>query len=124
MAKTKTKIKTTTTTTTTSNDKVANILLAVIGAGWWAQGWHYPVLQNNPRSNLIAIVDSSPNPCSKLNPQLEPLSVLAENYKTSIFSSVEELLSDEVIGLSLDGVINSTPHANHYSIGKEGLKRD
>jgi predicted dehydrogenase len=110
----------TTTTTSSSEDKVANI--AVIGAGWWAQGWHCPVLHNNPRSNLIAIVDSSPNPCSKLNPQLEPLSVLAEKYKTIIFSSVQELLSDDVIGPSLDGVIVATPHATHYSIGKEFLK--
>jgi len=77
------------------------------------------VLNNNPRSNLVAIVDTSPKPTSKLNPDLEPLSALAEKYNTRTFNSVKELLGDSEIGPSLDGVLVATPHATHYLVGKE-----
>jgi predicted dehydrogenase len=100
-------------------DAAANI--AVIGCGWWSQGWHLPVLHNNPKSNLVAIVDSSPHPTSKLNPDLVPLSELAEKYSTQVFFSVQELLNSD-IGPSLDGVLIATPHATHYNVGKEFLQ--
>ena len=100
--------------------ETANI--AVIGAGWWSQGWHLPVLHNNPRSNLVAIVDSSSNPTSKLNPNLEPLSELAKKYTTKTFTSVTDLLEDSNIGPNLDGVLVATPHATHYAIGRQLLK--
>ena len=87
-----------------------------------SQGWHLPVLNNNPRSNLVAIVDTSPNPTSKLNPDLEPLSVLAEKYKTRTFTSIADLLEDAEIGPNLDGVLVATPHSTHFLIGKEFLK--
>eukprot|EP00536_Pseudo-nitzschia_multiseries_P013438 jgi/Psemu1/290868/fgenesh1_pg.575_\ len=93
--------------------------IAVIGAGWWSQGWHLPALNNNERSNLVAIVDTSPKPTSKLNPNLEPLSALAEKYNARTFTSVEELLGDSEIGPALDGVLVATPHATHYLVGKE-----
>lgn len=96
--------------------------IAVIGAGFWSQGWHLPVLNNNPRSNLVAIVDTSSVPTSKLNPDLEPLSALAEKYQTRSFSSVKELLNDIDVGPNLDGVLVATPHATHYLIGGEILK--
>ena len=70
----------------------------------------------------MAIVDTSSEPESILNPDLEPLSVLSEKYQCRIFGSVEELLGDPEIGPNLDGVMVVTPHATHYSIGKELLK--
>ncbi|KAG7343025.1 oxidoreductase family, NAD-binding Rossmann fold domain containing protein [Nitzschia inconspicua] len=100
-------------------DSVARI--AVIGCGWWSQGWHLPVLHNNPKSNLVAIVDSSPHPVSKLNPNLVSLPELEEKYHTNIFSSVQDLLQSE-IGPTLDGVLIATPHATHYHVGKEFLE--
>ena len=87
-----------------------------------SQGWHLPVLNNNPRSNLVAIVDTSSVPTSKLDPNLESLSALARKYKSRTFPSVEELLNDSEIGPNLDGVLVATPHATHYLIGRVLLK--
>jgi hypothetical protein len=96
--------------------------IAVIGAGWWSQGWHIPHLHRNPGANLTAIVDSSPHPKSSLNPNLEPLSVLSDKYAATAFSSVSDLLRDPLVGPTLDGVIVATPHATHYAVGEEILK--
>jgi predicted dehydrogenase len=113
----------TTTTASTGNDSsdsigVANI--AVIGAGWWSQGWHLPVLHRNPKVNLIAIVDTVNQPTSKLNPNLEPLPVLEKKYHpVKIFHSVHEMLMDPSVGPVLDGVLVATPHATHYTIARQ-----
>eukprot|EP00592_Proboscia_alata_P020211 CAMPEP_0194414620 /NCGR_PEP_ID=MMETSP0176-20130528/13315_1 /TAXON_ID=216777 /ORGANISM="Proboscia alata, Strain PI-D3" /LENGTH=145 /DNA_ID=CAMNT_0039218759 /DNA_START=18 /DNA_END=451 /DNA_ORIENTATION=+ len=88
--------------------------IAVIGAGWWSQGWHLPSLHNNQRCNLVAIVDTSPHPKSNLNPDLEPLTTLAQKYQTRIYSSTEELLEDTKLCSTLDGVVIATPHATHF----------
>jgi hypothetical protein len=106
--------------------QTANI--AVIGTGWWSQGWHLPHLHRNDRVKLAAIVDSSSHPTSNLNPNLDPLAKLAETYKIkSIFSSVADLLNDPTVGPTLDGALVATPHATHYEIGelllREGMKR-
>lgn len=106
-------------TPTIKTPKCYSANIAVVGAGWWSQGWHLPVLNNNPRSNIVAIVDTSPNPTSKLNPDLEPLAVLAKKYNTRTFATIAELLRDSDIGPHLDGVLVATPHATHYLVGKE-----
>ena len=62
----------------------------------------------------MAIVDTSSEPKSILNPDLEPLSVLSEKYKCRVFGSVEELLEDTEIARNLDGVMVATPHATHF----------
>ena len=93
--------------------------IAVIGAGWWSQGWHLPSLHRNPRATIAAIVDTSAHPKSPLNPNLEPLAVLQEKYQTRIFSSVEDLLKDPNLGPFLDGVIIATPHATHYTVARQ-----
>lgn len=97
----------------TSQD-VADV--AVIGAGWWSQGWHIPQLSRNTRANLVGIVDSASQPRSNLNPHLESLEALARKYDTAVFSSVSDLLANTP---TLDGVIVATPHSTHYNIGKE-----
>jgi predicted dehydrogenase len=95
--------------------------IAVIGAGWWTQGWHLPALSKNPFAKITAIVDTSTHPKSNLNPDLEPLSALQTKYNTRIFSSVDELLADE-IGPKLDGCIIATPHSTHYNVGRQIMK--
>jgi hypothetical protein len=104
----------------TSVKEKANI--AVIGAGWWSQGWHIPHLHRNPGAHLTAIVDSAQHPKSSLNPNLEPLSVLSDKYGATTFASVSDLLRDPIVGPTLDGVIVATPHATHYAVGEEILK--
>lgn len=94
--------------------------IAVIGAGWWSQGWHLPCLDRNPHVNLVAIVDKFSHPTSSLNPSLESLESLGGRYGTRIFSSVDDLMKDEV-SLGLDGVLIATPHATHYSVAKSVL---
>mmetsp|Transcript_4991 Transcript_4991/g.6503 ORF Transcript_4991/g.6503 Transcript_4991/m.6503 type:complete len:397 (+) Transcript_4991:157-1347(+) len=89
--------------------------IAVIGAGWWGQGWHIPAIHQNPNAELVAIVDPSSHPQSTLTNTLESLETLKDKYKTKIFSSVSEMLND--VGEDLDGVIVSTPHSTHYHIG-------
>lgn len=103
---------------TNESSVVANI--AVIGAGWWSQGWHLPVLYRNPKVNLIAIVDTVNQPTSKLNPNLEPLTVLEQKYKpVRIYQTVDDLLTDPKVGPILDGVLVATPHATHYAIARQ-----
>ena len=94
------------------------VRIAVIGAGWWTQGWHLPHLSRNPISMIAAIVDASDHPKSNLNPNLISLQELATNYNAPIYSSIEELLQDEHVSPSLDGVLVATPHATHFAIGK------
>lgn len=99
--------------------RTANI--AVIGSGWWSQGWHLPHLHRNKDVTLAAIVDSSSHPKSPLNPGLEPLSALSLKYQAPTFSSITDLLESK-LGPTLDGVLVATPHATHYEIGELLLK--
>jgi predicted dehydrogenase len=94
--------------------------IAVIGAGWWSQGWHIPHLHRNEKVDLVGIVDTSPHPTSNLNPDLESLDDLAKRYDTPVYTSVDELLSATP---DLDGVIVATPHATHHSVGLKLLNK-
>jgi len=101
---------------TESSKKVAHI--AVIGLGWWSQGWHLPHLQRNPKAKIAAMVDTSDHPKSNLNPNLEPLSVLKDKYQCPTFSSIEQLFeTNPDLAATLDGVIVCTSHATHSDIG-------
>lgn len=100
--------------------------IAVIGTGWWSQGWHLPHLSKNQKIKLV-VVDQNPQPKSNLNPDLEPLSNLADRYGAPFFNSTEDLLADPVLGPTLDGALVATPHASHFKIGevllREGMRR-
>jgi predicted dehydrogenase len=84
--------------------------IAVIGAGWWSQGWHLPHLHRHEQVHLVAIVDPCEHPQSNIAP-LHSLEHLAQEYQVQVFSSVAELL--EAIP-DLDGVVIATPHATHF----------
>jgi predicted dehydrogenase len=92
--------------------------VAVVGIGWWSQGWHLPFLHACPDVELVAIVDCNPNPKSKLNPNLEPLSVLSERFNCRVYSTVDDLLNEADEELDLQGILLATPHATHYELGK------
>ena len=92
--------------------------IAVIGAGWWSQGWHIPCLDRNPNVKLVAVVDKSEHPTSGIEPNLISLSLIRNQYNnTQIFHSVQDMLQQ--VGDELDGVIICTPHATHCHIGQE-----
>ena len=82
--------------------------IALIGAGWWARDWHLPHLDNNPQCDLVAIVDPSP----ALREEFGQL------YSVPTFASLEQLLG---AGLQLDGVLISSPHKTHFSLGMQAI---
>ena len=103
--------------------------VAVIGCGWWAQGWHLPHLaENSPHVVIAALVDPSPVPMSTLSSSpLLSLVDLSKKYNCPHYSSVEEMLADPTVGPTLDGAIVATSHASHFHVGmelfKEGINR-
>jgi predicted dehydrogenase len=103
--------------------------IAVIGAGWWAQGWHLPHLAANaPSVKIAAIVDANSNPVSTLaSSPLLSLEELSEKYGCPHYKSIDDLLSDPEVGPTIDGAIVATSHASHYAVGtallREGIHR-
>ena len=65
--------------------------------------WYCPRFSNNVNTTLTTTckVDSSPQPKSNLNPNLESLTALATRYNCPIFHSLTELLQSP-IGKSMD----------------------
>lgn len=103
----------------TASDKPAG--LALVGAAWWAQGWHLPDIAKNPNSKLVAIVQRShqPNPPAEaFNTSLENKDQLKARYNVPIYSSCEELIADADVMKDVDGVIICTAHHCHASMGK------
>ncbi|KAL9190487.1 hypothetical protein ACHAXT_007698 [Thalassiosira profunda] len=109
-------------------EKGAPARIAVIGCGWWAQGWHLPHLAANPDIQIAAVVDPSPAPLSTLAASpLLPLPELAAKYNCKYFTSVAELLADPAVGPTIDGAIVATSHSSHFEVGaallREGMAR-
>lgn len=103
--------------------------VALVGCGWWAQGWHLPHLAANaPHVVIAAIVDPSPLPISTLaSSPLLSLVELSKKYNCPHYTSVEDMLADPEVGPTLDGAIVATSHASHFQVGmallKEGVHR-
>ena len=112
------------------------VKVAVVGCGWWSQGWHLPQLDRHPDVELVAIVDTAAHPQSSLaNPALEPLTVLAAKYKCRAYDSLEALLGEQQQqqegggegspppdNNNIDGLLIATPHATHYQLGVLALQ--
>lgn len=95
--------------------------VAVIGAGWWSQGWHIPQLNRNPDAELVAIAQHSEQPTSKLA-NLKSRTDLSQEYNVPWYNEITDVFDDPSIGPDLDGVVVTTPHSTHYAIGKTLLE--
>ncbi|CAB9508441.1 Oxidoreductase family, NAD-binding Rossmann fold [Seminavis robusta] len=101
--------------------------IAVIGCGWWAQGWHIPHLLCNDNVIICALVDKVSQPTSDLNPNLVSMDQLQEICgNCPVYTSVEELLQSDA-GKEMNGALLCTPHATHYHLAElliqEGMNR-
>jgi len=92
--------------------------IAVLGAGWWSQGWHLPHLSRHPEAEIVAIVEPNPHPRSAIN-ELESTAALGERYGCPVFSSLADALASP---LRLDGLLVCTSHASHFELGIAGLR--
>lgn len=98
--------------------------LAVIGCGGWAQGWHLSNISHHPEAEVACLVDQNPHPQSTFIPGMRPLADLSKEHNDApVFSTVDDLLADEALCASIDGVICSTNHAGHYDVGVKALAR-
>ena len=83
----------------------ARARIGVIGTGWWATYAHLPALLSNPRAEVAAIADSSP----------QRLAQAAEHFGIRrSFGDYRTMLDAG----DLDGVIVATPHSTHFSIAR------
>lgn len=101
--------------------------IAVLGCGWWSQGWHLPHLSRADGVALAAVVDPDPAPRSTLAAApLLPLAALSDRYGCPCFASLDALLASPV-GPTLDGVVVASSHAAHFAVGAalldEGARR-
>lgn len=101
-------------------DESPRARIAVVGAGWWGQGWHIPHLSRHPGVELVAIADPSSTIRSTLNSNMLQLEELGKRYGARTFKSHTELFES---GLQLDGVVIATAHAAHYEVGMAALSR-
>jgi len=92
--------------------------IAVLGAGWWSQGWHLPHLSRHSEAEIVAIVEPNPHPRSAIN-ELESTAALGERYGCPVFSSLADALASP---LRLDGLLVCTSHASHFELGITGLR--
>jgi len=92
--------------------------IAVVGCGWWAQGWHLPHLHRHPDAEVVALVEPSATIRSTLNPDVEQLEQLATRYSARPFASLDALLA---AGLKVDGVVIAASHNAHYELGRKAL---
>ena len=77
-----------------ASEKKARI--AVLGCGWWSQGWHLPHLSRHPQAEIVAVVDPNPTPRSAIN-ELVPVAELGKMYGCATFASLDELLASDVV---------------------------
>lgn len=105
------------TTRSTPNETKKKARIAVIGAGWWSQGWHLPQLHRNERAEIAAIVQHSEHPSSKLA-DLKSRAQLSEMYHAPWYEDISEVFQDAENLEPIDGVLVATPHSTHYDIAR------
>ena len=107
------------TTCTVQSSFMPKVRVAVLGAGWWSQGWHLPHLAKNERVELVAIVEPSKHIKSSLNDKIEQAKELAQRYEVPVFETMAQLLDAK---LKLDAVVCAASHKAHYELGTAALK--
>ncbi|KAK3270921.1 hypothetical protein CYMTET_20705 [Cymbomonas tetramitiformis] len=98
--------------------QIANI--ALLGAGWWAQGWHLPHLKANPKAVIAAIVEPAKQPRSTLVSDMDSFEQLSARYNAPVFESFDALLASP-LRERLDGVLIAAPHAAHFELGVKAI---
>lgn len=93
--------------------------IAVVGAGWWAQEKHLPLLKAHSHADIVAIVEPLQQPHSNLMDVMDNAEQLREKYDCEMFSSVDDLFAS---GLQIDGLIIASPHATHGEIAIKGME--
>ncbi|CAK9023619.1 unnamed protein product [Durusdinium trenchii] len=96
--------------------------IAVVGAGWWSQGWHLPHLSRNYHAQITAIVEPCEAPRSTLNPDLKTTEELQKLYAVPVFKTFDEFLASPEAEQT-DGVIIATTHSAHYEVGMKAIGR-
>ena len=94
--------------------------IAVVGAGWWSQGWHLPHLSRNCHAELTAIVEPCEAPRSTLNPDLKTTEELQKLYNVAVFRTFDEFLASPQSKLT-DGIIIATSHSSHYEVAMKAM---
>jgi predicted dehydrogenase len=89
---------------------VGRARIGIIGAGWWTTYAHLPALSTYPRAEVVAIADPSP----------ERLAQAGESFGIAAQFDDYRAMLDRA---DLDGVVVATPHATHYAIATDVLKR-
>ena len=84
--------------------------IGVIGTGWWATYAHLPSLTRYERAEVVAIADPSP----------ERLSLAGEHFGIAAQYADYHAMLDRG---DLDGVVVATPHATHYAVASDVLRR-
>lgn len=93
--------------------------IAVVGCGWWSQGWHIPHLHRNNNARLVGFCDPSEVISSVLKEDLLQLDELGDEYGVPTFSTLDEMLD---AGVEADGVLVGSSHASHFQICKAALQ--
>lgn len=95
--------------------------IVVAGAGWWAQGWHLPLLHSLPdKVTIAAIIESSFQPRSTLVQNMLDVNQLKQKYNAPVFATIEDLLLSPS-SADIDGIIICTPHSTHAHIGLKAI---
>ncbi|MFZ4814110.1 MAG: Gfo/Idh/MocA family protein [Phototrophicaceae bacterium] len=88
---------------------MAEIKLAMIGAGWWGTQFHIPALIANERVDFV-LIDKNP----------QALKAAADTYHLEhTYTSLADALNDHH---DLRGAVVSVPHHAHYAVAKEALE--
>ncbi len=88
---------------------MANVKIAMIGAGWWGTQFHIPALIANERVDFV-LVDKN----------ADALKVAADKYELEYtYTSLSDALNDHG---DIRGAVVAVPHHAHYAVAKEVLE--
>ncbi|KAJ1445388.1 hypothetical protein M885DRAFT_550067 [Pelagophyceae sp. CCMP2097] len=96
--------------------------VAVVGCGWWAQGWHLPHLAAHAETVLAAVVEPAEGAPFSALATLEARADLAARYDCPSFATFEGLLDSYAAGdVRVDAVVIAAPHAAHRALAERAI---